>query len=582
MYTQFFNLKQSPFSIAPDPRYLFMSERHREALAHLLYGVGSGGGFVLLTGEIGAGKTTVCRCFMEQIPANCKLGYIFNPKLSVEELLLSVCDEFGIALPPPGAGAVSVKTYVDAINAYLLESHAQGRNNVLIIDEAQNLSAEVLEQLRLLTNLETSERKLLQIILIGQPELRGMLARPELEQLAQRVIARYHLGSLSEAETGTYIEHRLAVAGAGAIAPFPRKLMGLVHALTKGVPRRINLLCDRALLGAYVENQPQVTRTILKRAASEVFAGPDAAAGAAPRAGARWPLVAAGVLGGVVISALTWQLASREAPALAQAQARAAGTPSMPLAGSSTPQSAAAAGALAGSASATGAPQPGAPQASGAANAGLGANAGGAGGQSAAGAAGAAVRAGADSAAAMRQLAALWGLTLTGGDPCPTAARANLRCLQAKGTIEDIRLLDRPAMLKLHDDPVAPNYVLLTALDAGAATIVSAGGKPQTLSVDALTARYDGEFATYWRAPRAWRDEVRGGDQGPDVDWLAKRLSQLYDLKKPQDNQPLDAALRKRLVEFQTAQNLKADGVAGPKTFIRLYQLGGVQEPRLR
>lgn len=190
MYTQYFNLRQPPFSIAPDPRYLFMSERHREALAHLLYGVGSGGGFVLLTGEIGAGKTTVCRCFIEQVPENCRLAYIFNPKLSVEELLLSICDEFRIELAPAGAGAVSIKTYVDAINGYLLASHAQGKNNVLVIDEAQNLSADVLEQLRLLTNLETSERKLLQIILIGQPELRTMLARPELEQLAQRVIAR--------------------------------------------------------------------------------------------------------------------------------------------------------------------------------------------------------------------------------------------------------------------------------------------------------------------------------------------------------------------------------------------------------
>ena len=562
MYTHYFNLKQSPFSIAPDPRYLFMSERHREALAHLLYGIGSGGGFVLLTGEIGAGKTTVCRCFMEQIPENCKLGYIFNPKLSVEELLLSICDEFGIALPPQAAGAVSVKGYVDAINAYLLASHAQARNNVLIIDEAQNLSAEVLEQLRLLTNLETSERKLLQIILIGQPELRGMLARPELEQLAQRVIARYHLGSLSEAETGTYIEHRLAVAGATAITPFPRKLMGLVHKLTKGVPRRINLLCDRALLGAYVENQPQVTRTILKRAASEVFAGANAmpagaearGAGAASIA-ARWPLVAAGVLGGVAISALAWQLLSREAkPIVPNAQA-AATTGAARSAGPAAAGGHASDGAAAPAAGAivperappVAAPQPGR-----------------------------------DSAAALRQLAGLWGLTLVDGDPCTTAARANLRCLQARGGIDDLRLLDRPAMLKLHDDPAAPNYVLLTALDSGAATIVTAGGKPQTISLEALSARYDGEYTTYWRAPRNWRDEVRSGDRGPDVDWLAKRLSQIYDLPKPQDNQPLDATLRKRLTEFQATQDLKADGVAGPKTFIRLYQLGGVQEPRLR
>ncbi|MTV41915.1 peptidoglycan-binding protein, partial [Duganella radicis] len=201
---------------------------------------------------------------------------------------------------------------------------------------------------------------------------------------------------------------------------------------------------------------------------------------------------------------------------------------------------------------------------------------------SAGGAAAGALPPGGNSAAALRQLAGLWGLTLVDGDPCPTAARANLRCLPVKGTLEELRLLDRPAMLKLHDDPAAPNYVLLTALDEHTATITAAGGKPQTLSLEALTARYDGEFTTYWRAPRSWRDEVRGGDQGPDVDWLAKRLSQIYDLKKPQENQPLDAPLRKRLIEFQTAQQLKADGVAGPKTFIRLYQLGGVQEPRLR
>ncbi|MBV6320105.1 ExeA family protein [Duganella violaceipulchra] len=546
MYTHFFNLKQSPFSIAPDPRYLFMSERHREALAHLLYGVGSGGGFVLLTGEIGAGKTTVCRCFMEQIPENCKLAYIFNPKLSVEELLLSICDEFGIALAPPGAGAVSVKGYVDAINAYLLASHAQGRNNVLIIDEAQNLSAEVLEQLRLLTNLETSERKLLQIILIGQPELRAMVARPVLEQLAQRVIARYHLGSLSEAETGAYIAHRLAVAGAAAIAPFPRGLMGLVHKLAKGVPRRINLLCDRALLGAYVENQPQVTRTILRKAAAEVFARPDAAiAGEGARA-ARWPLVAAGVLGGVVLSVAAWQLAAHDAkPVLPGAQAASAAVRATP------PKAATVAAPLPAPVAAAGSVPVPAP-----------ASAGG-------------------SAAALRQLAAIWGLALPDGEPCPTAARLNLRCLQVKGGVAELRLLDRPAMLTLHDDPTAPNYVLLTAIGEHEATIVAPGGKPQSISLDALEARFDGEFTTFWRAPRSWRDEVHGGDHGPDVDWLARRLAQIYGLKKPQEDQPLSNGLRERLTEFQTEQHLKADGVAGPKTFIRLYQLGGVQEPRL-
>jgi general secretion pathway protein A len=534
MYTQFFKLKQSPFSIAPDPRYLYMSERHREALAHLLYGVGSGGGFVLLTGEIGAGKTTVCRCFMEQIPENCQLGYIFNPKLTVEELLLSMCDEFRITLPPQGAGAVSVKGYVDAINRHLLESHAQGRNNVLIIDEAQNLSAEVLEQLRLLTNLETSERKLLQIILIGQPELRTMLARPELEQLAQRVIARYHLGSLSVDETASYIAHRLAVAGASGMAPFPRGLMQQLHQLTKGVPRRINLLCDRALLGAYVENAQQVTRTILRKAADEVFA----AEPGAEKVKKLWPYIAAGVLAGAALTgAAAWHLMPH--PAVGEQAARAAPA----RAAASAPASQAALAAP----SAT----PVAP---------VGA---------------------ATSEMALRQLAALWGQTVPEGEFCPAAAKLNLRCLHAKGGLDDLRRLDRPAVLKLNDDPIAPRFALLTAMDSQRATL-SIGGKSEQVNLDTLANRFDGSFITLWRTPRGWRDEVSAGDHGPDVDWLAKRLAALRGQKKPQDDQPLDGATQHLLREFQISQNLKADGVAGPKTFIRLSQLAGVSEPRLQ
>src|SRR5438876_10797041 len=255
MYAPYFGLKHEPFSIAPDPRYLFMSERHREALAHLLYGVNGGGGFVLLSDENGSGKTTDCRCFLEQIPRRCNVAYIFNPKLTVNELLKSVCDEFGIPYQHQGPGVATVKDYIDPLNEFLLKTHAVGQNNVLIIDEAQNLSAEVLEQLRLLTNLETNERKLLQIILIGQPELREMLARPELEQLGQRVIARYHLDALTRAETGQYVRHRMEVAGLERPFPFDRKAMRRIHRLSRGVPRRINLLCDRALLGAYASGK---------------------------------------------------------------------------------------------------------------------------------------------------------------------------------------------------------------------------------------------------------------------------------------------------------------------------------------
>ncbi|RJP67649.1 MAG: hypothetical protein C4535_10705, partial [Comamonadaceae bacterium] len=269
MYAEFFGLKQDPFSIAPDPRYLFMSERHREALAHLLYGIRGGGGFVLLSGEIGAGKTTICRCFLEQIPERCRVAYIFNPKLTVGDLLKTICSEFHIEVRHEGIGPATIKDYLDPFNEYLLRSHAAGERNVLIIDEAQNLTPHVLEQLRLLTNLETSERKLLQIILIGQPELRTVLARPELEQLAQRVIARFHLGALNEAETRQYIQHRMQVAGLRGPLPFSNQAIQRIHEIARGVPRRINLLCDRALLGAYAKAVNRDIRRI--RAAADAL-----------------------------------------------------------------------------------------------------------------------------------------------------------------------------------------------------------------------------------------------------------------------------------------------------------------------
>src|SRR3954467_12100547 len=240
MYHSYFGLGEAPFSLAPDPRYLYMSERHQEALAHLLYGVSGDGGFVLLTGEVGAGKTTICRCLLEQIPQACDIAYLFNPKLTVAELLSSICSELRINCPSVGA---TIKTFVDNINAHLLASHAKGRHTVLIIDEAQNLSADVLEQMRLLTNLETNRRKLLQIILVGQPELAELLERRELRQLAQRIVARYHLPPLTRTEISAYVQHRLEVAG--AVRPLiPPALAGRLYRLSLGVPRLINVLCD--------------------------------------------------------------------------------------------------------------------------------------------------------------------------------------------------------------------------------------------------------------------------------------------------------------------------------------------------
>ena len=531
MYTQFFNLQQAPFSIAPDPRYLFMSEQHREALAHLLYGVDSGGGFVLLTGEIGAGKTTVCRFLLEQIPANCNIAYIFNPKLTVLELLQSICAEFGIGLPRGADGAAtSVKDYVDVLNAYLLAAHAGGRHNVLIIDEAQSLSADVLEQLRLLTNLETSQSKLLQIILIGQPELRGMLARPELEQLAQRVIARYHLGPLTAADTARYILHRLAVAGMLAATVFPAPLMRQIHRLTQGVPRRINLLCDRALLGAYAENKHTVDSAIVRQAAREVFGDAAPAAKAAP---AIRPALAWLMAGSTIAAALAlgWNLQLQPA--------RRGSTVPAPPAKRSAPAN------------------PAPPLA---ATASLQADAG-----------------WPERQDAYRQLAQLWGFALPEGPPCQAVQRQRMACYIA-GDIGWAALaqLDRPAILTLQDRSGSAYYALLTGLTADVATLRTGDGS-KTVPLALLEAQFHGQLVTFWRTPTA-RD-IAGlvfgpGAQGAEVDWIAAQLAQPA-------GRAYDQALAQQVRQFQRAHGLAADGIVGPMTFMYLNRAAGIDEPRL-
>ena len=586
MYAKFFGLSQDPFSIAPDPRYLFMSERHREALAHLLYGLNGGGGFVLLSGEIGTGKTTVCRCFLEQIPNNCRVAYIFNPKLSVSELLRSICDEFHVILP---ASAASAKDFIDPLNEFLLDGHAAGQNSVLIIDEAQNLSADVLEQLRLLTNLETNERKLLQIVLIGQPELRTMLARPELEQLAQRVIARFHLDALSAVETSQYVAHRLAVAGMSGSLPFDHKALARIYQLSRGVPRRINLLCDRAMLGAYANGAAQIDRRTVDQAAHEVF-GPNwrgvqtrwfGLARPDPndsQRGGRWPVAhiavasLTGLLVGAALVALmtgTLQLPAKNGAGQVAA-GKSAAQPATRIPAVTSP-AATASGSLAGSSMTDGTVRP--------------------------------VIANvmlsrtefnntiASSLATQNQawqaLGKVWGLVLDERDTCEAAQRQKVLCFRSQQTsLSLIRELNRPGIITLFDGNKRPAYALLTGLSAQTATL-RMGLQTHNVSLATLTELWRGDFATLWRAPEGYAENTANGKLRPVTNWLPVQLAKVPGAVAAggvaeANVKPLsEATLRAKVYAFQLAHGLAPDGQAGPMTSMQLNRATGVDEPRL-
>ena len=581
MYSQHFGLSQDPFSIAPDPRYLFMSERHREALAHLLFGVagshsaasGGGGGFVLLTGDIGTGKTTICRCFLEQIPAGCHVAYIFNPKLTVTELLQSICEEFHIAIPSASASASpTVKDYIDQLNAFLLHSHAAGESSVLIIDEAQNLQPDVLEQLRLLTNLETNARKLLQIVLIGQPELRSMLERADLEQLAQRVIARFHLDALTEGESAQYIAHRLSVAGHTGPSPFDRGALQRIHRLARGVPRRINLLCGRALLGAWATGLHRVNRGVVDKASVEVF-GTDTAA----TRNTRWPiaatlvaslclLVGAAFAGyalsnrrlGATMQSGAAPLPAASAVATAALPAPKASPASAPVAAASAPPTAAASAAVVATPP-TQMPKmealesvlPQLPQ---------------------------------DIDLAWRELAAVWHLTGNLDNPCDAAQTQELQCYRAsKLNMPLLRQLGRPGILTLQSDHAAPQYAVLVGMSEQHATLRTASGM-HTVSLIALGRIWRGEFATLWHAPQGYNPSLRGGSTGAAIVELARQLALLDGVAPPPPTAvppALDADLRERVKDFQRAHGLQADGQPGPITYMQLESATGAPHPQL-
>ncbi len=533
MYLKYFGLAEAPFSIAPDPRYLYMSTRHQEALAHLLYGLQGDGGFVLLTGEVGAGKTTICRCLLEQVPDTCDVAYIFNPKLTAEELLSTLCVEFGIAYPP---GNTSIKVFIDCLNAYLLDAHARGRHTVLIIDEAQNLSVDVLEQMRLLTNLETNQRKLLQIILLGQPELATMLEKPELRQLAQRIVARYHLGPLNKAEVAAYLRYRLEVSGIAARNRqlFPDSLVPAIYGLTGGIPRLVNVLCDRALLGAYAQGKESVDRATLRRAALEVFPGISTKRGN----GRHLFLTLALGLALVLVAALLY---FRHEPPLTEILAT----------GSTAAQSATPPGPAAKPQDVLVWP----------------ANE-------------------ARSESQQKAYAALfkaWGSDYQGSGSCREVLRENLNCRSARGNLMELRQMNRPAVLSLHDadNPGQAFYATLIKLDKDQASF-AVGATVQTVALAALADQWTGQYFMLWRKPPEADTVIRLGARGPAVAWLSRQLALAEGRQADAGQDPLfDEAMARHIRHFQLSQDLDPDGEVGSKTLMRLAGISDEKAPKL-
>ena len=567
MYTSFFGLNEKPFSITPDPRYLYMSERHAEALAHLIYGVKESGGFIQLTGEVGTGKTTLVRSLLQQLPEFADVAVVLNSQLSRVEFLTAICEELHLGLPEQRN---SIKALTDVLNAYLLKNHGLGRRTILIVDEAQNLRVEVLEQVRLLTNLETAKQKLLQIIVIGQPELRELLARTDLRQLAQRITGRYHLEPLTRDETAAYIDHRLKVAGAIGqifIPPAKRELFRL----SGGVPRMINVIADRALLGAYTVDTHLVTLELVRNAAAEVFDRPPAGfswwrrpwwAHPAGLAG----LGAAGLLI-VLVSAfagLQWLRVNRDTAVSPVSSPAVTTRPATDTALTVPPKAPPAA------------PGPGSEPAIGAAEGAtavvplaplLRANSG---------------RTGTDTA--FNTLFHLWNVDLRSDSrrPCVQAEERNLHCLYQRGTLDQVRTLGRPVILTLRDSNNDPHQVVLSGLGAATAAINIGGTEFRVANLE-LEKLWFGEYLLLWRPGTSEVKSFLPGMRDPDVRWLRESLATIQGKPvEPMDSELYDDNLAARVRDYQRDRRLPVDGMAGHATQVAINSdLGGNDMPRL-
>ncbi|MBS0580275.1 MAG: AAA family ATPase [Proteobacteria bacterium] len=525
MYLSFFGLNEKPFAITPDPRYLYLSERHAEALAHLLYGINEAGGFVQLTGEVGTGKTTIVRSLLAQTPKNAEIALILNPKMTPTEFILTICEEIGIGVPDDAQG--SLKDLVDILSRYLLRAHAGGRRVVLVVDEAQNLSPEVLEQVRLLTNLETNTQKLLQIILIGQPELRELLARNELRQLAQRVTGRYHLNPLSREETAAYVRHRLRVAGATTDI-FAGAALGEVFRLSEGVPRVINVISDRALLGAYTLDRHRVTAGLVRDAAAEVFG---------KRFAPQWlpwavTFGVAAALTAVTVALWNFQPWSGHAREAAAPQAQAADPNPVPAAAAATPAA------------------PAAPHLGDLLTQ---------------------YTAETDTDTAFARLFGLWSAQYqrSSTDPCTQAAQQGLECVAERGSFGELRLYNHPAILLLTDPSGASHQVVLTALGDDQATLQLGGTR--TVPIGELTRYWLGDFVMLWHPANSPVKSLSTGMRGADVRWLRQSLQKLHGAAPDAHASDLfDAQLAMQVRDFQRAHQLSVDGIAGVQTQIAL------------
>lgn len=569
MYLDHYGLLEAPFSIAPDPRYLYMSELHREALAHLLYGMESDGAFILLTGDVGTGKTTVSRCLLEQVPDNTNLALVLNPKLSSIELLQVICDELRISYEKTD---LSVKTLVDYLNRYLLGAHAQGKKTVVLIEEAQNLDLDVLEQLRLLTNLETNERKLMQVILLGQPEFLDVLDRPELSQLAQRITARFHLAPLKLNEVEEYVSHRLAVAGCRRPL-FARGVIKLLYKYSGGVPRLINVICDRALLGCYVQNRHQVDKSTLISAAREVL-GKNKAAKIKVKFLPRYKKLFAmalvlvfllAVVGyffdvklkqpsdiKVAVDSSVTQEKIQQTTKIDKVDLALENTEieddqltqkdNMEVKTEVNPQSEEKKESSNEQAFIQW------PESSQRLRSNL---------------------------QAYQALFERWQLSynlLTDGTPCYFAQTQGLSCLHEQSDIQALRLLNRPAILTLYDESNQLQYATLMKIKEDSAEIVISGVL-QVIALKQLEQYWKGDFSLLWRIPPGYLEPIKPGVSGDVVLWLSKTMNNINQLSQTAARSNYDKELVKQVKVFQLREGLKSDGVVGVKTLIHINQL---------